>query len=315
MEEGDCSIYYPSKIYQKPGMEQKGQPIGNGHQNDSHLNQSGKRQFLHRIFLLFCAAFCPSAFYHYTIHPHIPQETSRISYVNESSVYFALTSCYAFTTKKGAFLMDAKAFGAFLAQTRKGRGLTQSELAEQLHVTDKAVSRWERGLGFPDINTLEPLAEALGLTLSQLMHADRGDGQPPEQSLEDFFTMFSPVRIQWQSVPSALFWLTVAVAVVAQFTLPASVTVQWTLQDNGILLPTRILSKPLVYLSCIGFSALYTQIWKHAECGFLLSKVWFPWWRVSHPNLAPWLELALHLAFAWLSLAPLFAETMILLFN
>lgn len=91
--------------------------------------------------------------------------------------------------------MDAKAFGSFLAETRKARGLTQSALAEQLHVTDKAVSRWERGLGFPDINTLEPLAEALGLTLSQLMHADRGDGSDAGQSLEDFFSLLAPSHI------------------------------------------------------------------------------------------------------------------------
>ena len=83
--------------------------------------------------------------------------------------------------------MDAKAFGAFLAKTRKDRGLTQNALAEQLHVTDKAVSRWERGLGFPDINTLEPLADALGLTLAQLMHADSGTGEDAGQPLEDFF--------------------------------------------------------------------------------------------------------------------------------
>ena len=61
--------------------------------------------------------------------------------------------------------MDAKMFGAFLAQVRRAQGLTQAELAEQLHVTDKAVSRWERGVGLPDINTLEPLADALGLYL------------------------------------------------------------------------------------------------------------------------------------------------------
>ena len=66
--------------------------------------------------------------------------------------------------------MDAKTFGAFLARMRKSQGLTQAELAQQLHVTDKAVSRWERGVGLPDINTLEPLADALGLTLADLMH-------------------------------------------------------------------------------------------------------------------------------------------------
>ena len=51
--------------------------------------------------------------------------------------------------------MNAKSFGAFLAQTRRERGLTQSALAEQLHVTDKAVSRWERGVGLPDFFALK----------------------------------------------------------------------------------------------------------------------------------------------------------------
>lgn len=68
--------------------------------------------------------------------------------------------------------MDAKSFGVFLAQQRKKQGFTQAELAEQLHVTDKAVSRWERGIGLPDINTLEPLANALQMTLDELIHAE-----------------------------------------------------------------------------------------------------------------------------------------------
>ena len=75
--------------------------------------------------------------------------------------------------------MDAKMFGAFLAQVRRAQGLTQAELAEQLHVTDKAVSRWERGVGLPDINTLEPLADALGLSLADLMHCHDPAQEPP----------------------------------------------------------------------------------------------------------------------------------------
>ena len=65
--------------------------------------------------------------------------------------------------------MEAKELGEFIAANRKKRQITQADLAKMLNVTDKAVSRWERGLGFPDINTLEPLAEALGVTLTELM--------------------------------------------------------------------------------------------------------------------------------------------------
>lgn len=69
--------------------------------------------------------------------------------------------------------MDAHKFGNFVAITRKENHMTQAELASKLQVTDKAVSRWERGLGFPDINTLEPLAEALGLSALELMKSER----------------------------------------------------------------------------------------------------------------------------------------------
>ena len=57
-----------------------------------------------------------------------------------------------------------------MADQRRTLGLTQAEVAARLHVTDKAVSRWERGVGLPDINTLEPLAQVLHLTLDELIH-------------------------------------------------------------------------------------------------------------------------------------------------
>lgn len=69
--------------------------------------------------------------------------------------------------------MDTRQFGAFLAQCRHEKGLTQAQLAEQLHVTDKAVSRWERGVGFPDIQSLAPLAEALDVRVDELVRAER----------------------------------------------------------------------------------------------------------------------------------------------
>lgn len=74
--------------------------------------------------------------------------------------------------------MDAKKVGEHIAALRKDKGLTQLELALQLHVTDKAVSRWERGVGLPDIQTIEPLATALGVDVLEIM---RGEVLPPVQ--------------------------------------------------------------------------------------------------------------------------------------
>ena len=65
--------------------------------------------------------------------------------------------------------MDAKATGALIAQRRKERTLSQADLARRLHVTDKAVSRWETGRGMPGLDSLEPLSEALGLSVSELL--------------------------------------------------------------------------------------------------------------------------------------------------
>ena len=71
--------------------------------------------------------------------------------------------------------MDAKVFGQFIAKRRKEKNMTQAELAAKISVTDKAVSRWERGLGFPDISTIEPLAAALDLTVPELMRSEKAD--------------------------------------------------------------------------------------------------------------------------------------------
>ena len=59
--------------------------------------------------------------------------------------------------------IDNEQFGQFLLQLRREKELTQRELAERLYVSDKAVSKWERGLSLPDIALLQPLAGELGV--------------------------------------------------------------------------------------------------------------------------------------------------------
>lgn len=65
--------------------------------------------------------------------------------------------------------MDAKLTGELIAKRRKDMGWSQVELADRIHVTDKAISRWETGRGMPALDSMEPLAEALGISVSELI--------------------------------------------------------------------------------------------------------------------------------------------------
>ena len=65
--------------------------------------------------------------------------------------------------------IDYAKFGTFLSQLRREKGMTQKELAERLFLSDKAVSKWERGLSLPDIALLQPLADLFEVTITELL--------------------------------------------------------------------------------------------------------------------------------------------------
>jgi len=86
--------------------------------------------------------------------------------------------------------MQSDKMGPFICALRKERRMTQKELAAKLNITDKAVSKWERGLSCPDIALLPPLADLLGVTVAELLNAERGHsdsaecGAVPEKAAE-----------------------------------------------------------------------------------------------------------------------------------
>lgn len=79
--------------------------------------------------------------------------------------------------------MDNQKTGALIAARRVELGLTQKQLAEQLHLSDRTISRWERGVGFPDISLLEPLADALNLSVLELLRGERLETAHPDTEL------------------------------------------------------------------------------------------------------------------------------------
>ncbi len=77
-----------------------------------------------------------------------------------------------------------KTLGMMIAELRKQHGMTQLELAEKMGVTDKAVSKWERDLSCPDINSLPTLAEILGVSVEDLMQIKKEADAPKSKVSE-----------------------------------------------------------------------------------------------------------------------------------
>ena len=69
--------------------------------------------------------------------------------------------------------MDQVKIGRFVAECRKGKGLTQAKLAEALGITDRAVSKWETGKSMPDASLMLPLCEILGISVNELLSGER----------------------------------------------------------------------------------------------------------------------------------------------
>ena len=67
--------------------------------------------------------------------------------------------------------MNNQTMGDMISSLRKEKGMTQKDLADRLSITDKAVSKWERNLAFPDTATIPGLAEILGVSVEELMNA------------------------------------------------------------------------------------------------------------------------------------------------
>ena len=111
--------------------------------------------------------------------------------------------------------MNAECTGQLIAARRRELGLSQTELAEQLHVTDKAVSRWETGRGMPAVDSLEPLAEVLGLSVSELLSGKRltAEELPKTAGGQIVESMRKNVRMVWRGVLAVLLFLAIVVGV------------------------------------------------------------------------------------------------------
>lgn len=81
--------------------------------------------------------------------------------------------------------MDQIKTGQFIAGERKRKGYTQKQLAETLNISDKTISKWERGGGFPEVSLLLPLCGELGVTVNELLSGERVSPEDYQKKAEE----------------------------------------------------------------------------------------------------------------------------------
>ena len=87
--------------------------------------------------------------------------------------------------QKGGSPMDQIKIGRFVAETRRAKGLTQRQLADQLSISDKTISKWETGKGLPDVSLMLPLCQALDITVNDLLTGARVSASDYQQKAEE----------------------------------------------------------------------------------------------------------------------------------
>ena len=81
--------------------------------------------------------------------------------------------------------MNQEKIGKFIAENRKSKKITQSELAEKLGVTDRAISNWENGKNMPDLSLFKPLCDILDITINELISGEKINNKEYNEKLEE----------------------------------------------------------------------------------------------------------------------------------
>ena len=111
--------------------------------------------------------------------------------------------------------MDQLKIGKFIAECRKQKKLTQMQLAEMLNITDKAISKWERGLAMPDTSIMLELCDILGVTVNDLLSGEKIEMENKEQKNKQLLLDMSKEIEQKNKTIWSAMWTIMIVSITA----------------------------------------------------------------------------------------------------
>lgn len=142
--------------------------------------------------------------------------------------------------------MDQVRIGRFIAEERKKKGWTQKQLAEKLNISDKTVSKWECGNGFPEVSLLLPLCDELGITVNDLLSGEVVSGEDYQKKAEN--NMID--MIQEKEANRKQFRLTLTLGAVSLISF-ITLLIVVCLYTDVITLPVKIV---LISVACTVFA-------------------------------------------------------------
>ncbi len=163
--------------------------------------------------------------------------------------------------------MDQIKIGKFIAECRKDKNLTQAQLAEQLNITDKAISKWERGIAMPDSSIMLELCNILGISVNELLSGEKILMENNKQKNEQLLLELAKDLEQKNKIVWSSMWVIMIISLTA---LLAGLLVSIFLIPEGIWQLITILSVTILFLiPC--FYALKLEIsvgaYKCKNCG------------------------------------------------
>lgn len=161
--------------------------------------------------------------------------------------------------------MNLNKTGKFIALIRKEKGLTQRELAEKLNLSEKTISKWERGVGFPDISLILPLCKCLEIDANELMTGERlQDKQYRINAENNLLKLMDKTRPKLKYTIS-----TISAIVTILITLGLILLAGFVIEEVWIKILVCVMSVLLVVsnIALILLVAVNTEVYECCHCG------------------------------------------------
>jgi transcriptional regulator with XRE-family HTH domain len=117
--------------------------------------------------------------------------------------------------------MNNEKTGMLIAQIRKEKGLTQKQLADRIGVSNATISKWETAKGFPDISLIEPLAEVLDISVSEIIAGERLESSP---KTDDIISDLVDISINEQNRKKKIYNWIIAITVAILYLIISLIT-------------------------------------------------------------------------------------------